>query len=190
MDDLMRKMMERFGGQKGFEGKDIEKLITEISGANAHSFFEDHIRGNKVADINSYLAMIGLKATITWKEAQDRNHQPSADLRVYAYPSPDEQSYFLGILDPTGIWARAGLHTGDELISVNGNLIKNTRDFYSSVRNAKLNDIIVVEVKRKNELLKREVTVKGYQEPITVINELPYPTAKQRQLLTQWKAGL
>ncbi|MFL5808166.1 MAG: PDZ domain-containing protein [Flavisolibacter sp.] len=190
MDDVMRRMMEDFSGEKGFEGKDIEKIIGDVTGQSVHGFFDDHIRGNKMLDFNKFLLMIGLRASITWKDAEDEKRQLEPDIRVHAYTSPDEKHVLLLIVNPTGIWKRAGLMTGDEMVTINGSAINTTRDFYSIIRRAKINDRLSVQVKRNGVLLKKEVWVLGYKYAAVVIEEIKTMSANQRKCLEQWKAGL
>lgn len=189
IDDVMRKMMDQFSGAKGFTGKDIERIIQEVTGKSVFNFFEDHIRGNKIVDWNRYLSIMGLKADISWKDATDDNNQPLSDLRVGAY-SEDENTVFLEIMEPTGIWAKAGLNSGDALLSINGIPVNGTREFYSQIRKAKINEKIVVELKRNNVLLKKTVVMVGYKQPEIKIEEIKNPSGKQIRLLSQWKDGL
>ena len=39
IDDVMRKMLERFSGEKGFTSKDIEQAVKDVCGCNVHQFF-------------------------------------------------------------------------------------------------------------------------------------------------------
>jgi len=187
MDDVMRKMMERFSGSKGFTGKDIEDLVKEISGKNAHSFFEDHIRGNKPIDFNRFLQLAGLKYEIKWIDARSGDGKDVPDIRVYAFTAPDQKAVLLGINNPSGPWGKAALHTNDEILFLNDSAITSTSDFYKTVRAAKTGDRFIVKIKRQNKILQTTVNITGYQRPDVTIEKLSSLSPKQQQLLTKWE---
>ena len=103
MDDVMRLMLSRFS-KKGFTANDVAQLIKEVSGMDVHAFFDQHITGNKEIDYNYYLAMIGLKATVSREIVMNENKLLLPDLRIYAWQDADS-SLHLGIPDPETCWA-------------------------------------------------------------------------------------
>src|SRR5438876_11790775 len=44
MDDVMRAMLERFSGERGFAGRDIERTVAAVCGCDVRPFFETHVR--------------------------------------------------------------------------------------------------------------------------------------------------
>jgi predicted metalloprotease with PDZ domain len=187
MDDVMRKMMERFSGAKGFTSNDIEHLVEEVSGRSVHRFFEEHIRGNKAIDFNTYLQLIGLVSEVNWIDAKTEDGKNRSDLRVYAYQLPDDKRILIGIDNPSSCWGKAGLHTGDQVVSLNDSLINTTRDFYAAIRNARIGDQIRVAIKRKEEAIRVTVTMSGYRTPAVTIRQITVLSNKQKQLLKQWQ---
>jgi predicted metalloprotease with PDZ domain len=188
IDDVMREMMKRFSGSKGFTGRDIENIINEVCGKNVHSFFGDHIRGNKTIDLNSYLRLIGLKYSMTQsKVTKDGNDVP--DKRVYAYQLPGKKEVLIGIPNPLNCWGKAGLRTGDELISINDSTIRTTNDFFKAMRNTQIGSRLTLLIKRKDQLMTVPVTVSGYQIASVSIQPLGQPEKKQAGLLKQWLAS-
>jgi predicted metalloprotease with PDZ domain len=187
MDDVMRKMMEKFSGDRGFLGADIEHMVSETCGCNVHRFFEDHIRSNKPMDVSKYLRLIGLESLISWKEARDDKDQPCADLQVYAYALPGESPLRVGIMNPSGCWGRAGLHTGDQLLSVNGVPMKTAGDFYGLIRSLGIGDSLRIDIKRNDSGRQIKVSISGYRQPIVRVSEMQGAGEKQRRLLQQWK---
>ncbi len=188
MDDVMRKMNERFSGEKGFTTKDVEQAVSEVCGCNVHSFFEDHVRGNKPLPFNKYLSAIGLQTTVGWKEAVSDDGKPLMDLKVYAWQDHASGDVLLGVSDPASPWAKAGLHTLDKLVSVNGSAVNDPSDFYSRVRPAKIGDVITIETKKGNSIIRTNVTMRGYQQSIVTIDEIK-PTEKQKRLKEKWMSA-
>jgi predicted metalloprotease with PDZ domain len=189
IDDVMRKMLERFSGKKGFTSKDIEQAVKDVCGCNIHQFFVDHVYGSKQIDFSKYLKLIGLQYTIEWKDVLLSDQKPAPDLRAYVYQLPGENILRMGISNPTVAWGRAGLHTGDIVKTVNGKTLINADDFRPIQRNAKIGDTIVVEVQRPSGVQKISVLISGYQQPFVHIAQMPTITEKQKRLYDQWMAG-
>jgi predicted metalloprotease with PDZ domain len=189
MDDVMRKMLKQFSGEKGFTTKDIEQTITGICGCNVHQFFQDYVYGNKQIDFNKYLRLIGLQYNITWQDVLSDDGKPAPDLRVFSYQLPGETIPRIGITNPLSSWGRGGLHTGDVIKSVNGKPVTVAADFRPLIRNAKLGDTILIEIERPSGVRKTNVLIGSYQQPVVHISEIPVTTEKQHNLYMQWLSG-
>ena len=186
IDDVMRIMMERFSGPKGFTSKDIEQIITGICGNNVHQFFQDHVYGNKQIDFNKYLKLIGLEHQLEWKEALSNDNKPVPDLRIFPYQLPGENITRIGITNPLSCWGRAGLHTGDIIKSVNGKSIASASDFRPLIRNAQRGDTILMEIERPAGVSKISIVVSGYQQAVAHLTQIAASTEKQKRLYEQW----
>jgi len=189
MDDVMRKMLERFSREKGFTSKDIEQAVKDVCGCSVHQFFGDHVYGSKPIDFSKYLKLIGLQYAIEWKDVLSNDQKPVPDLRAFVYQLPNEGVLRMGLSNPTVAWGRAGLHTGDIVKTVNGKALTNALDFRSIQRNAKIGDTIVVEVERAPGVQKINVLITGYQQPVVHITQMPTITEKQKRLYEQWVKG-
>jgi Predicted protease with the C-terminal PDZ domain len=186
MDDVMRKMMEKFSGEKGFTSKDIEQVVQEVCSCNVHQFFLDYVYGHRQIDFNKYLGLIGLKMNAEWKDVLSADKQPAPDLRVYSWQNPNESVVRLAITNPASCWPKAGLHTGDILRSVNGILIKSTRDFRQTIRQVKPGDTVAIEVEQRTGLKKANVFITGYQLPEVRVAELNQSSQREKNLLNGW----
>lgn len=188
-DDVMRKMLERFSGQKGFTSKDIEQAVEDVCGCNVHQFFSDHVYGSKQIDFSQYLKLLGLQYSIEWKDVLSNDQKPVSDLRAFVYQLPGENVLRITLSNPTVAWGRAGLHTGDIVKTVNEKTLTNSLDFRSIQRNAKIGDTIVVEVERPSGIQKINVLITGYQQPVVHITKLSTINEKQKRLYGQWMSG-
>ena len=189
IDDVMRKMLERFSGEKGFTSKDIEQAVKDVCECNVHQFFVDHVFGNKQIDFSKYLKLLGLQYAIEWKDVLSNDQKPVPDLRAFVYQLPGENVLRMGLSNPTVTWGRAGLHTGDIVKTVNGKIVVNPLDFRSIQRSAKIGDTVVVEVERQSGVQKINVLITGYQQPVVHITQMPSITERQRKLYEQWASG-
>ena len=189
MDDVMRKMLERFSGKKGFTSRDVEQAVNDVCGCNVLRFFQDHIYGNKQIDFSKYLRLIGLQHKIEWKDVLSKDLKPVPDLRVFPAQSAGDTVLRIGLSNPTVVWAKAGLHTGDIIKSINGKPVATFADFRTMIRSAKIGDTVTVEIERPTGIAKIDVVVTGYQQPVTQITRMPSITAKQQKLLEAWITG-
>jgi len=189
MDDVMRRMMEKFSGQQGFTSKDVEQTVHEVCNCNVHQFFQDHVFGSKQIDFNKYLQLIGLQMSMTWKDVLSPDAKIIPDLRVYSWQKPGENFIRVGITNPASCWGKAGLHTGDIIKSVNGATINAPGDFRRLIRGINVADTVSVEVQRATGTWKTNILITGYQQPVVNIAQMTHTTEKQRHLYEQWITG-
>jgi predicted metalloprotease with PDZ domain len=189
MDDVMRLMLERYAGERGFTGRDVERVIAEVCGCTVSPFFEAHVRGGKPIPFDDYLRHIGLRVNVIWRQAQDSDSRPVPDLRAYPYDKGDGAGVRLGISDPSSAWGRAGLHTGDRVRSMNGRPIP-TRDAMRAIlRQAKSGDTIRVELERGGVRRSATVVMTPFDRPTVQLRDVASPTAAQRTLRARWESG-
>lgn len=186
LDDVMRTMMERFSGAKGFTNKDIEQIVTATCGCNVRQFFRDYIYEGKPIDFNRYLMLAGMRLDTTWIASLDAYGKPAADLRIYAFQTPGSSAVKLGVSDPSSCWGKAGLHTGDVIIAVDKSPIKSVNDFRQIISKFQIGDTVVIEVQRATGMVERNVIVAGYKQPSVHIEEINEITVRQRELRTGW----
>ncbi len=186
IDDVMRTMLERFSGARGFGGQDIERTTGDVCGCKVHAFFETHVRGPRPIDFDQYLRLIGMRIQVSWMPALGRDGQPTADLRLYAWQPPAESTLSLVITNPGSTWGRAGLHTGDRLAALNGTAVGTVADFRSIVTRLRIGDTTAVEVRRPRGVWRTAVVVAGFERPVVRLEEIPGATERQRGLRAQW----
>jgi predicted metalloprotease with PDZ domain len=138
---------------------------------------------------NRYLALAGLRARVNWNPAMGSNGQPAPDLRIRAWLRPGEQSLTLLLGDPASAWGRAGLHTGDQLISVNGSAIGTIPEFRAWLGRVRLDDTLRIEVRRPAGPWRTSVVTAGYERPSVRIEEMVEASERQRAIRTAWRAG-
>lgn len=186
MDDVMRKMLANFSGERGFTSKDVEETIHFICGCDVEQFFAAHVFGNKKIDFNKYLKLAGLQMTVTLKDALSGDGKPAPDLRIYPWQKPTEDFTRIGITNPQSCWGKAGLHTGDIIKSVNGLTIKTRNDFRQAISGTTVGDTVAMEIQRSPGLAKINVVVSGYQQPEVHIEHSSNATQKQEKIFAQW----
>jgi predicted metalloprotease with PDZ domain len=189
IDDVMRVMFERFSGPRGFVGRDIEQVVTEVCSCNVHDFFEAHVRGSTAIDFKRYLALAGLEPRVEWVPALGRDGAPAPDLRVRAWEPRNERGVRLVVIDAEAAWGRAGLHTGDRLRSVNGVPITTWNDFRAMLGRLRSGDTVRVEVERPSGPWQTTVTLAPFNRPVVRIEPLANATERQRAIRSAWLGG-
>lgn len=186
LDDVMRLLSERFTPQRGIAGRDIERAVHDTCGCDAHTFFEAHVRGTQPLEFDRYLRAIGLRMRVTWAPAVNNDGTPAADLRIFAVARPEGSAPRLRLTNPASAWGRAGLHTGDRLISVDGQRVATPVDFRVWLGKLRIGDEARVELARNGRTLTISVAVSGYDRPTVRLEEIPDARPEQIRLRTQW----
>jgi predicted metalloprotease with PDZ domain len=189
MDDVMRGMFDRFSGKKGFYGADIEQVLKEICGRDLHTFFETYVRQGKELDFNRYLSLIGLHVQIIWMVAKNEKGQPAPDRRIYVWHYPGDSLFRLAITNPESCWGKAGLHTGDLMISFNGQPITGTASFFTLIQNLHIGDTVQLTIKSQDKVHAVAFQLTQYQEATAEILPLAQTGSRQNLLLKEWNEG-
>ena len=188
MDDVMRLMLDRFSGERGFTGPDVERTVADVCGCNVRPFFDAHVRGAQPIPFDRYLGLVGMRAVIA-RQAAMRDGQPAADSRIRAWNPPDS-SLSLIIGDPRSVWGRAGLHSGDRVVSVSAETPKTSQEFRTIIGRARIGDTLRFVVRRPDAPLPLTrtvaVVVTGYDRPLVRIEPLGVVSDKQRNLRDAW----
>ena len=186
MDDAMRMMLERYGGPRGFSGRDVERVLAEVCGCAMKPFFDAHIRRGTPIDFERDLGLIGYRTRIEWSPALLPSGEPGPDLRVRPADGPSGEPIRLALFDPETAWGRAGLHSGDELVSINGKPIATRPALQAIFGSARIGDTLRVEVRRRTGGYTTTIVLPGYDRPTVHIEEATAPTARQRAVRTGW----
>ena len=190
IDDVMRVMLQRFSGTRGFGGRDIERTVASVCGCTVAPFFDAHVRNAKAIDFSRYLRLIGLQAQISWTPALGRDGQPAIDYRLRAWLPPGETSLSLLLTDPASVWGRAGLRTDDRIVAMNGASVATATDFRARLSRLRIGDTVTVDVRRLGGPARVTLRVSGYSRPVVRITEMAEATERQRSLRASWLAGL
>ena len=186
IDDVMRLMMERYSGRVGFTGRDIERSVATVCACVVRPIFDAYVRGAGSIDVDRYLRTIGLRSRVTPVPTRDAAGAPSPDLRVFAWQPDSDSSLALLINNPASVWGRAGLHTGDRLLSVDGQPVATPRDLRTVLTRLRIGDTVRVDVRRPNGPFRATVIVRGYEYPQVRLEEVPGATARERARRERW----
>jgi predicted metalloprotease with PDZ domain len=190
-------MYDRYAGPRGFTGEDILNTVNDVCACDLQEFFQAHVSGSRPLDFARHLALAGWRLDTATAPAADSGGRALPDLRasVTAFGgigSAGGAAGFrprLSIPDPTGAWARAGLLTGDEIVSVNGRPVAGADDFRAATSGVRVGDTVRVVYVRNGAQRTAAVPLAGYQLTRVRIVDLPSVTARQRAVRQAWLRG-
>jgi predicted metalloprotease with PDZ domain len=190
MDDVMPLMLERYSGPRGFTGRDVERTVGDVCRCDVSTVFDRHVRGASSIDFDRYLGLAGLRAEVAWTPAVDSAGRPQLDLRMRAFsPGPGEPLRMI-ITNPSSTWGRAGLHTNDRLVSIDGKRVSTWPEVRAAVTTARLGDTLRFEVARATGATDvAKVIMSGYSRPVVRIVERLDATPRQRAVRAGWLAS-
>jgi predicted metalloprotease with PDZ domain len=184
--DVMRRLAARFDSARGIDNGDIERAIEEVCGCDKGPFFRDHIYGARVIDFNRYLALVGLRSEVRNAPSVDDEGRPAVDLRIVPLSFDGEGGFKVRIMNPESLWAKAGIRTGDMVISADGEKIGTWQDFRGWLTRLKIGDLARLVISREGKTRAVEVPVSGFDRAVVRISESKEATAKQLRLRNAW----
>ena len=189
LDEFMRAMYDRFAMKRGFTTDDVERTANDVCACNLHRFFDDHVRGTRPLDFTPYLKTIGRTIAVDTITGADTAGRALPDMRVWAYPRRSDGHMRVWIQDPSSAWARAGLHTGQDLVAFNGIQIDSFPDWRRAYRTVKLGDTVPVDVIDRGKARRIAVTVPGFTRPRVTITDAVAASAAEMARRSEWDAG-
>jgi predicted metalloprotease with PDZ domain len=190
LDDALRAMQRDYSGPRGYTGRDIERVVGETCGCPVRAFFDASVRGHRRLDLAAALRLIGLRMEVSREPARDDDGRPIPDLRIYAWMPPGAAHPSLVLTDPSSIWVRAGLHSGDRVMRVNDAAVDSVAQLRRLLTEARIGDAVTLDVTRPTGRTDRvRVRITGFDRPLVRIEEVGDATAGQQALRARWQAG-
>ena len=192
MDDVMRLLFSRveqvppppsrrIPAPYRVDGRIIEQAVATVCGCNMTPFFDAHVRGASAIDFDRYLRLAGLRTQVTRGPAM-YNGEAERDLRMWGWQSASDSVLRIVINNPASIWGRAGLHSRDRLVSLNGTPVRTWAELRAKLQAVRMGDTMRVEVARQSGPFVATVVVAGFERPTVRLERLPNATLAQRRL--------
>jgi len=188
--DVMRLLASRFDFRRGIVNRDIENAVAQVCGCKIGPFFQEYIYGAKKIDFDHYLRLIGMRAEIGTTPAVGRDGSPAADVRIGPLSGePTADGLRIRITNPQSAWAKAGLHTGDVMTSIDGSPVANWGDLRQGLQKLKIGDVARVAMLRDGVSREVNVAIRGYSIATVQLSEIPAATPEQVRLRDAWNTA-
>jgi predicted metalloprotease with PDZ domain len=105
------------------------------------------VRGAAPLDFDRHLRLEGLTTRVTWAPAV-WNGELERDLRIFGWEPPGESGVRLVISNPSSIWGRAGLHSRDQLLAMDGAPLATWPELRARLQRLRIGDTVRVRVQR------------------------------------------
>jgi len=145
--------------------------VEETCGCDVTPFFDTYVRGAAPLDYNRYLALMGWRASVSWAPAV-YNGEPERDLRIFGF-EPGDGTLRLVISNPASIWGRAGLHSRDRLVTMDGSPVNTWPELRGRLQRLRIGDIVQIAVQRPGGPYTATVVIAGFQRPSARIEGAP-----------------
>ncbi len=189
LDDFMRAMYDRFAMKRGFTTDDVERTANDVCHCDLRRFFDDHVRRARPLDFAPYLRTIGRTVRVDTIASADSAGIALPDMRIWAYPRRSDARMRVWIQDPSSVWGRAGLHTGQDLVAFNGIQIDSFPDWRRAYRTVKLGDQVPVDIVDNGQPRRVMVAVPGFSRPRVTIRDDSTASAIEIARRRDWDAA-
>ena len=192
MDQVIAALYRARAGEPGYTLDDIQRAADSVCGCKLDKIFDDHVRDAKPMDFAPALASIGYRMDVAFEMAKDQQGNPIADTRVYvarANENDPVSPLLIGITRPAGAWAAAGLHSGDQLHTIDGHRIASWDEFRALLRGAKVGQTLTVAYSRDGVRREAKVLMDVYVVPHVTISEILNATPEQLARRAKWLAA-
>ena len=132
---------------------------------------------------------LGLRSSTSWGPAIDADGIPVADLRAWGWEEEGEPYVRLRVADPNSVWGRAGLHTGDQIVTIDGATVRTWPELRTILVGLAIGDSLDVVVQRPSGRFETSVVIQGFDRPTVNIKPMAAPSERQRRLLAAWAEG-
>ena len=176
LDDVMRVLFERYSGDTGFTGEQVQQTVEEIAGESMEDFFSTAVRSTQELNFENALSHLGLRFAAdnsggkSWIGAVAAADSTAVRLSQVKSGSPAEDS---------------GLNVEDEVLAVNGLRVL-TSNFDSRLRQYEPGETVEFLVSRFDSLRTLQVTL-GRDPGNPWLLELdPGADKKQTEARSKW----
>ncbi len=143
------------------------------------------MRGAAPIDFDRWLGLAGLRVVVSHRPALDREGRPRVELRAWAWQPPAGGPLRMAVANPASAFARAGLHSGDELVSIDDRPMATWPEMRAVLAAARIGDPCASR-EAAGGIVRATIVMSGYDEPVVRVEEIPEATARQRAVREGW----
>ena len=155
LEDVMTQMYREFGlTEKKYTMDDIIKVVNQIVGEDLQLFFRKYVEGTERLPLEAYLRDAGFDVEIEFgEELPSLGHILFQMLHIYSLGGPTGGGMF--------IHRSPQYEDDDNLIGINGALVKFFNDIRQVAKDWKPGDVVELTLERKGEKIILPITLAG-----------------------------
>jgi predicted metalloprotease with PDZ domain len=188
MDHVMKLLYERTRAKR-LTSREVQTAVEDVCKCRGLEIFERHVFAGNPVDFNRYLKPLGLRAEVSWTPSMNDDGTPAPDLRASAWLPEGEQRLRLRVMNPGSVWGRAGLHTGDVIVTIDGNTVRTWPEFRTFIRGFAIGDSATIVVQRGDSTITRRIVMAGFDRPIVHLRSTGNSTPREERLRSAWLRG-
>ena len=127
------------------------------------AFFQATVQRAGTIDLGPAMRRLGWRIVVDTIPSLDDRGVPVADLRFNG--ATVDSSAVLVVTQPAGLWARAGLRTGDVIVEANGVRPHSFPEFFRAVRTLRVGDSLTMQVRRGAAPVQVRMVMAGFDRP-------------------------
>ena len=183
LDDLMRRMYQRFGStDQEYTQDDILAILEDLTGRDYRDFLADYINGTARLPLEEAFDQAGLKLEVTVEE-----ELPSLDFVVFKMLRINSLSHNRMLIKRS---AQAGYQDGDCLLAIDEKPVKSVRDLQHMAQRLQPGQSVRLTLKRADHRLTQSMLLGGQGQEIPIerkvsarLTKLKARTEKQERIL-------
>ncbi len=187
IDDVQRALYRHARDGHGVTEGEWESVADSVCACRLESLFARVVRAPGLIDAAPVAARLGWRMIVSDEAAVDARGVPLPDIRIAG--EAEDSVFRLVIRNAATPWARAGLVTGDVLVSLDGARPTDFGSLYSALRRLGVGDTARVVIRRGSVSRQIAVPVTGYTRPHIQFVDAEGATTEQRERRARWLAG-
>ena len=176
LDDVMRYMYDEYYKikKRGYTDVEFKQGLEKFAGKSLGDFYNKYVYGVADVDYNKYLGYAGYELT----DALAANNDPALGITI----TTGTKTTVATVVRDGAAWM-AGINTGDQLLTVDGNTIT---DIQTALNGKKTGDKVIVTLTRDGLPLTLPVTLVRNGQIKYTINTLPAVSPQQLIVRNKW----
>ncbi|MBY0245865.1 MAG: PDZ domain-containing protein [Sphingobacteriaceae bacterium] len=150
LDDVMKAMyLQCKTLKRGFTDAEFKTMVEKISGISFTSFWEKYVNGTVAVDYKTYLNFAGITAV---------NEAKTIGYLGLASAKKGLAVVVTAVTRNSGAWVD-GINVGDEIITINGQMIDTTLDKVGALQTLNVGDVLKFAIKRDGQVQEINVNI-------------------------------
>ncbi len=184
LDDVMRRLFDKYSGDTGYTTKQFRDTVNEVAGKDLSDFFKNAIDSTQELDYSAALSCFGLSLQGFEVQQAAQNGQPRKLRKSPWVGASVDSKNIVTRVERNSPATQAGLNTKDEIIAING--FRLNGNFSTKVRQAEIGDELEMIVARRQEVFQLKMTVGGKTSLSWRLRRATRASRKQQSRYSDW----